>query len=122
MSAEANSKIRSNGNGHPAPRPMRFLVAGAAGFIGSHLCERLLQQGHTVVGVDNLMTGSLRNLDSFFDHSRFRFMEHDVIEPIALDGRLDWILHFASPASPPKYQQFPIRTLRVNAEGAFHLL
>jgi nucleoside-diphosphate-sugar epimerase len=125
MSPITNSKIGGDGasNGRPhAPRPMRILIAGAAGFIGSHLSERLLGLGHTVIGVDNLMTGSLRNLDSFLEHPRFRFIEHDVIEPLAIDGRLDWILHFASPASPPKYQQFPIRTLRVNAEGAYHLL
>jgi len=120
MSAATNS--RGNGSDPTSTRPLRFLVAGAAGFIGSHLSERLLQLGHSVTGVDNLMTGSLRNLDPFLDHPRFRFIEHDVIQPVAVEGRLDWILHFASPASPPKYQQFPIRTLRVNAEGAFHLL
>ncbi|HET9251710.1 MAG TPA: UDP-glucuronic acid decarboxylase family protein [Candidatus Eisenbacteria bacterium] len=103
-------------------RPMTFLIAGAAGFIGSHLTERLLSRGHTVVGVDSFITGSWRNLTSLLDHPRFILLEHDVVDPLEWDGPLDWILHFASPASPPRYQQNPIQTLRSNAEGTYRLL
>lgn len=101
---------------------MRILIAGAAGFIGSHLTDRFLSQGHDVIGLDNLATGRISNLDSAFQSPRFRFVEHDVILPFDLEGELDWILHFASPASPPKYLAIPVQTLRVNSEGTYHLL
>ena len=101
---------------------MRILLAGAAGFIGSHLTDRLLQEGHTVVGMDSLITGRRENLEHLDGHPRFQFVEHDVTTPIEIDGPLDWVMHFASPASPPKYLRAPIETLRVNAEGTFHLL
>ena len=101
---------------------MRILLAGAAGFIGSHLTDRLLQEGHTVIGVDSLITGRRENLEHLDGHPRFQFVEHDVTTPIEIDGPLDWVMHFASPASPPKYLRAPIETLRVNAEGTFHLL
>lgn len=103
-------------------RPMTFLIAGAAGFIGSHMTEHLLSRGHTVIGVDSFITGSWRNLTSLLDHPRFVLLEHDVVDPLDWSGPLDWILHFASPASPPKYQQNPIQTLRSNAEGTYRLL
>jgi len=101
---------------------LRLLITGAAGFIGSHLVDRFLSEGHEVIGVDNFATGRVGNLARLFDHPNGEFIEHDVIEPIDLPGPLDWILHFASPASPPKYQQLAIETMRVNAEGTFHLL
>ena len=101
---------------------MRILLAGAAGFIGSHLTDRLLLEGHTVIGVDSLITGRRENLEHLDGHPRFQFLEHDVTTPIEIDGPLDWVMHFASPASPPKYLRAPIETLRVNAEGTFHLL
>lgn len=101
---------------------MRILLAGAAGFIGSHLTDRLLQEGHTVIGVDSLITGRRENLEHLDGHPRFQFVEHDVTTPIEIGGPLDWVMHFASPASPPKYLRVPIETLRVNAEGTFHLL
>ena len=109
---------------------MRILISGAAGFIGSHLTDRFLADGHAVIGVDNFSTGLARNLDHLKANPDFRFIYHDVIQPVpadvlqdALDGHaLDWVMHFASPASPPKFDSMPVETLRVNAEGTYHLL
>lgn len=101
---------------------MRVLLTGAAGFLGSHLAERLLSEGHEVVGVDNLSTGQRRNLYRLQKYAGFSFMKADVAQPLVVEGGLDWVLHFASPASPPRYLQLPIETLRVNAEGTRHLL
>ena len=101
---------------------MRILLTGAAGFIGSHLTDRLLAEGHEVIGVDSLITGRADNLAHLEGHPRFRFLRHDVTEPLDIAGPLDWVMHFASPASPPKYLAEPIKTLRVNAEGTYHLL
>ncbi len=101
---------------------MRILITGAAGFIGSHLTDRLLAEGHTVVGVDNFVTGRRQNVAHLADHARFCLVEHDAILPLAIDGPLDWVMHFACPASPPKYLAHPLETLRVSSEGTFHLL
>lgn len=101
---------------------MRILLTGAAGFIGSNLVARFLKDGHEVIGVDNFLTGHRRNLAEFMDHPRFTFIEHDVIYPLSINGPLDWVMHFASPASPPKYLKYPIETMRVNSEGTYHLL
>ncbi len=101
---------------------MRILLTGAAGFVGSHLAERLLREGHEVIGVDNFLTGRRENLESLANFPRFSFLEHDVIQPVPVEGDLDWILHLASPASPPRYLAAPLATLRVNAEGTRHLL
>ncbi|MBU6154392.1 MAG: SDR family oxidoreductase [Bdellovibrionales bacterium] len=101
------------------------LVTGAAGFVGSHLSERLLSEGYSVVGVDNLCTGRLRNLESFKDHPHFEFIKADLIEgvpPVLLGREWAWVFHFASPASPPKYFGMPLETLRINSEGTRHLL
>ncbi|MFC4728562.1 UDP-glucuronic acid decarboxylase family protein [Coralloluteibacterium thermophilus] len=103
-------------------RPMTVLVAGAAGFIGSHLVDRLLADGHRVVGIDNLITGRSENLDHLRGHGRFRFIQHDVGLPFEIEEGLDWVMHLASPASPPKYQRWPIETLTVNSVGTHHLL
>ncbi len=99
---------------------MRVLVAGGAGFIGSHLCESLLSSGWEVVAVDNLITGRLANLASLLDHPRFTFIQHDITEPLDLD--VDAIFHLASPASPVGYRQHSIETHLVNSLGTFHLL
>jgi len=101
---------------------MRILLTGAAGFIGSHLTDRLLAEGHEVIGVDSLITGRADNLAHLEGHPRFKFLRRDVTEPLEITGPLDWVMHFASPASPPKYLAEPIKTLRVNAEGTYHLL
>ena len=100
----------------------RFLVAGGAGFIGSHLNERLLAEGHEVIAVDNFITGDWRNLAPFHDHPRFMFIAHDVVKPMHSLLALDWILHFASPASPPKDRKHGLQTMRSNAEGTYRLL
>jgi dTDP-glucose 4,6-dehydratase len=101
---------------------MRILVTGGAGFIGSHLCEFLLAQGHEVVAMDNFLTGSAENLDACRAHRGFRFVQHDVTEYISVDGTLDWVLHFASPASPRDYLELPIQTLKVGALGTHNAL
>ena len=101
---------------------MRLLVTGAAGFLGSHLCDRLLAQGHTVVGMDNLLTGAPANLAHLERHRGFQFVRHDVSTFIDLPGPLDGILHFASPASPIDYLEYPIPTLKVGALGTHNAL
>lgn len=102
-------------------RPRAALFTGAAGFVGSHLADRLLDDGYRVIAVDNLITGSEKNLEHLHDHPRFRFIEHDISEPLEIRERLDWVMHFASPASPPKYLKWPLETMRANSTGT-HLL
>ena len=101
---------------------MRVMVTGAAGFLGSHLCDRFLHEGHDVIGLDNLITGNIRNLEHLSGNPRFRFIKHDVTEYIFLSGPLDAILHFASPASPIDYLELPIQTLKVGALGTHKVL
>ena len=101
---------------------MRIVVTGAAGFLGSHLADRLLAEGHEVVGLDNLVTGHERNIAHLAGNRKFRFVYHDVTEYIYLDGAVDAILHFASPASPIDYLQIPIQTLKVGALGTHKAL
>ena len=98
------------------------LVTGGAGFLGSHLCERLLAEGHEVICVDNLITGSRANIAHLMADDRFRFLEHDVTVPLHLDGAVDNILHFASPASPIDYLELPIQTLKVGSLGTHNTL
>ena len=95
----------------------RALVTGGAGFLGSHLCERLLGEGIEVVCMDNLITGSLENIEHLFGRDGFIFVEHDVTNFIHVPGRLDFVLHFASPASPIDYLKLPIQTLKVGSLG-----
>ena len=101
---------------------MRIVVTGAAGFLGSHLSDRLLAEGHEVVGLDNLVTGDERNIAHLAGNRKYRFVFHDVTEYIFLDGPVDAILHFASPASPIDYLQIPIQTLKVGALGTHKAL
>jgi dTDP-glucose 4,6-dehydratase len=101
---------------------MRMVVTGGAGFLGSHLCDRLLAEGHDVVAVDNLLTGNLRNIAHLADEKRFRFVRHDVTHFIFIDGPVDAVLHFASPASPIDYLELPIQTLKVGSLGTHNAL
>jgi len=98
------------------------VVTGGAGFLGSHLCERLIAEGHYVVCIDNLITGDVANIAHLFGSERFRFVKHDVTEYMFIDGQVDNILHFASPASPIDYLKLPIQTLKVGSFGTHKAL
>lgn len=100
----------------------RILITGAAGFLGSHLCDRFIREGYEVVGMDNLITGDLRNLEHLFPKAEFSFYHHDVSSYIHVPGELDYILHFASPASPIDYLKIPIQTLKVGSLGTHNCL
>jgi dTDP-glucose 4,6-dehydratase len=101
---------------------MRTLITGGAGFIGSHLCERFLADGHEVVAVDNFITGDLANLDHLRGDPKFKFVGHDVSNPLKYRDKLDIVLHFASPASPVDYLEYPIQTLKVGSLGTHNAL
>jgi dTDP-glucose 4,6-dehydratase len=101
---------------------MRVLITGGAGFLGSHLSDRFLAEGHTVIAMDNLITGTTDNIAHLAGHERFTFIKHDVTNYIYVDGPLDAILHFASPASPIDYLELPIQTLKVGALGTHKAL
>jgi dTDP-glucose 4,6-dehydratase len=101
---------------------MRTLITGGAGFVGSHLCERFLAEGHEVICVDNLITGSLANIEHLRRHDNFTYIRHDMSHPLEIDGPLDNILHFASPASPVDYLRHPIPTLKVGSLGTHNTL
>ena len=100
----------------------KILITGAAGFLGSHLCDRFIKEGFYVIGMDNFITGDKKNIAHLRDHSNFKFIEHDVTEFIKIEGNLDYILHFASPASPIDYLKIPIQTLKVGSLGTHNLL
>ncbi len=101
---------------------MRILITGGAGFIGSHLVDRLLGEGHHVIAMDNLVTGKMENLAAHSDNKNFEFIDHNVSKFIDIKGELDWVLHFASPASPVDYLDLPIETLKVNSLGTHNTL
>ena len=101
---------------------MRILITGGAGFIGSHMTDRLMSEGHQVVAMDNLVTGSIANIEHHRSNPNFEFIHHDVSNHIHVQGRLDWVLNFASPASPIDYLQLPIQTLKVGAMGTHNAL
>lgn len=100
----------------------RVLITGAAGFLGSHLCDRFIKEGYEVIGMDNLLTGSLTNIEHLFPKKEFEFYHHDVTKFVHVPGELDYILHFASPASPIDYLKMPIQTMKVGALGTHNLL
>jgi len=98
------------------------LITGAAGFLGSHLCDRFIQEGFRVIGMDNLITGDLHNIEHLFKHPDFEFYHHDVTKYVFVPGELHYILHFASPASPIDYLKIPIQTLKVSSLGTHNIL
>ncbi|MDP9120020.1 MAG: SDR family oxidoreductase [Acidobacteriota bacterium] len=100
----------------------RAVITGGAGFLGSHLCERLLAEGHEVICVDNLLTGRMENIAHLLPRPDFHFLEHDVTRPFEVSGAVDFILHFASPASPIDYLELPIQTLKVGSLGTHNAL
>ena len=101
---------------------MRVLISGGAGFLASHLTDLLLEQGHDVVGVDNFITGKADNIRHLEGNARYKFIKHDVIEPLKIDGTIDRIYHMASPASPIGYVKHQIATVKVNSQGTWNLL
>jgi dTDP-glucose 4,6-dehydratase len=101
---------------------LRIVVSGAAGFIGSHFCDRLLAEGHTVVGLDNFLTGAARNLMHLADEPRFRLIQQDITEPFSIAGAVDAVVNMASPASPKDYHEHPIETLMVGSAGTGRML
>lgn len=100
----------------------RILITGAAGFLGSHLCDKFIKEGYYVIGMDNFITGTFENIAHLTNSEQFEFREHDVTHHISLDGPLDYILNFASPASPIDYLKIPIETLKVGSLGTLNLL
>jgi|SRR5690625_266074 len=100
----------------------RVLITGAAGFLGSHLCDKFLEEGYEVLGMDNLITGDLRNLKHLANCKDFTFYDYDITNFIHINGKLDYILHFASPASPIDYLKIPIQTLKAGSLGSYNLL
>lgn len=101
---------------------MRIVITGGAGFIGSHLCDYFIRKGHYVVCIDNLITGNLKNIEHLFGNDKFLFIKHDVTNFIHVQGKVDAVLHFASPASPEDYLKYPIQTLKVGALGTHKAL
>ncbi|MDQ2900138.1 MAG: SDR family oxidoreductase [Acidobacteriota bacterium] len=101
---------------------MRIAVSGGAGFVGSHMCDRLLAEGHAVVALDNLLTGTERNIEHLENHPNFHFLLHDVTRPVSVEGPVDSVLHMASPASPKDYLEHPIETLDVGSIGTRQML
>ncbi len=102
--------------------PMRVLITGGAGFIGSHLCDRFLTDKHQVLCVDNFITGREENVQRLISNSAFELIQQDISQPLAVEGQVDCVLHFASPASPPDYLRYPIQTLQAGSLGTFHTL
>lgn len=101
---------------------MNILITGGAGFIGSHLCKKFLGEGHSVICVDNFITGSKKNVENLIENSHFKLIEHDISNPFYLDDDLDWVLHFASLASPKYYLEYPIKTLKSGLLGTHNCL
>ena len=122
LEAEKNKKNRQVGFYQKLFNLKKVLITGAAGFLGSHLCDRFLNEGFYVIGMDNFITGDKSNIEHLIANNNFEFLEYDVTEFIAIEGTLDYILHFASPASPIDYLKIPIQTLKVGSLGTHNLL
>ncbi len=103
-------------------KKLRILLTGGAGFVGSHLSERFLAQGHEVIALDNLITGSKRNIQHLLPNKAFKFLQKDISVPFSYSPKVDWVMHFASPASPPDYLRYPIETLMVGSYGTKNAL
>ena len=103
-------------------RKLVSVVTGGAGFLGSHLTDKLLANGHKVIALDNLITGNVANIEHLSDNEDFKFIKHDVTEYIYIPGEVDYVFHFASPASPIDYLELPIQTLKVGALGTHKTL
>jgi len=101
---------------------MKAFIAGGAGFIGSHLCDLLLARDHSVICLDNLLTSDASNLQHLTDDARFQFIKHNIVDPFEIDTEIDYVLHLASPASPPDFQRFPIEIMRAGSLGTFNAL
>jgi dTDP-glucose 4,6-dehydratase len=101
---------------------MKVLITGGAGFLGSHLCDFLLSKGYSVICLDSLITGNIANIQHLMNNSQFKFIEEDITEPVTIDENLDYVLHFASPASPIDYLKLPIETLKVGSLGTYKAL
>lgn len=101
---------------------MNVLITGGAGFLGSHLCRSFLKDGHRVICVDNFITSSQKNIQELLKDKKFTFIRHDITKPLYLDGKIDWVLHFASPASPKDYLKHPIKTVKVGTLGTHNCL
>ena len=99
-----------------------ILVTGGAGFVGGNLCKKLHDQGHTIIAVDNLLTGYKKNLQELFGKPRFKFIEHDIIQPLVINQKIDWIFNLASPASPKRYQEDPVHTTKTSVFGIINML
>ena len=100
----------------------RILITGGAGFIGSNLCEKLLNDCHKIICIDNLCTGNIKNINKLFVNANFKFINHDIIDYLEIDEEIDEIYNLACPASPSKYQKYPIETLKCNFNGVLNLL
>ncbi len=101
---------------------MNILITGGAGFLGSHLCRKLLKGGHKIICVDNFITGSRENIQDLLKNKKFKLIEHDISRPLRIKDKLDWVMHFASPASPKDYLQHPIKTIKVGTLGTHNCL
>ncbi|MFA6384563.1 MAG: NAD-dependent epimerase/dehydratase family protein, partial [Candidatus Omnitrophota bacterium] len=96
---------------------MNIVLTGGAGFLGSHLCRRFLKDKHRVICVDNFITGTHDNIKDLIGNKRFGLIRHDISKPLYIDGKVDWVMHFASPASPKDYLKHPIKTIKVGTLG-----
>lgn len=101
---------------------MEILITGGGGFIGSHLCDRLIEEGYEVIAVDNFCSSKKENIEHLLDHERFELIEQDLLEPLEIEGELDYVMHFASRASPPRYQENPLHTIRTNTDGTLKMV